>query len=55
MRYDAVAWDAARPAAEQAALHGRPLGFDLKPKPGGDAGEVRDDRPAAGTRSGYRP
>jgi 3-oxoacyl-[acyl-carrier protein] reductase len=55
MRYDAVAWDAARPAAEQAALHGRPLGFDLKPKPGGDAGEVRDDRPAAGTRSGYCP
>lgn len=33
MRYDAVSWDATRPAAEQAALHGRPLGFDLKPKP----------------------
>ena len=28
MRYDAVSWDASRPAAEQAALHGRPLGFD---------------------------
>jgi 3-oxoacyl-[acyl-carrier protein] reductase len=54
MRYDAVAWDAARPAAEQAALHGRPLGFELKANPGGDAGEVRDDRPATGTRSGYR-
>ena len=29
MRYDAVAWDAKRPAVEQAALHGRPLGFKL--------------------------
>jgi 3-oxoacyl-[acyl-carrier protein] reductase len=55
MRYDAVAWDAARPAAEQAALHGQPLGFELKPKAGGDAGEVRDDRPVAGTGAGYRP
>ena len=33
MRYDAVSWDAARPPAEQATLHGRPLGFDLKSKP----------------------
>ena len=32
MRYDAEGWDGARPAAEQAALHGRPLGFELKPK-----------------------
>jgi len=32
MRYDALDWDAERPAEEQAALHGRPLGFDLKPK-----------------------
>jgi 3-oxoacyl-[acyl-carrier protein] reductase len=32
MRYDAEAWDGARPAEEQAALHGRPLGFDLKAK-----------------------
>ena len=55
MRYDAVAWDAARPAAEQAALHGRPLGFDLKPKAGGEGQEVRDDRPATGTRADYRP
>lgn len=46
MRYDAVAWDADRPGAEQAALHGRPLGFDLKPRPSGDGEEVRDDRPA---------
>ena len=30
MRYDAEAWDGARPAEEQAALHGRPLGFELK-------------------------
>ncbi|MFT5445726.1 MAG: NAD(P)-dependent dehydrogenase (short-subunit alcohol dehydrogenase family) [Gammaproteobacteria bacterium] len=49
MRYDAVAWDAGRPGAEQAALYGRPLGFDLKPRSGGDAEEVRDDRPAQGT------
>ncbi len=49
MRYDAVAWDADRPADEQAALHGRPLGFDLKPKTDGEQGEVRDDRPAVGT------
>ena len=35
MRYDAAAWDAARPPEEQAALHGRPLGFELKPKAGG--------------------
>jgi len=54
MRYDAVSWDAGRPAAEQAALHGRPLGFDLKPKPGGDGTEVRDDRPVAGTRASDR-
>lgn len=46
MRYDAVAWDTDRPGAEQAALHGRPLGFDLKPRPSGDGEEVRDDRPA---------
>jgi len=45
MRYDAVSWDATRPAAEQAAQHGRPLGFDLKPKAEGDGREVRDDRP----------
>ena len=50
MRYDAVAWDATRPADEQAALHGRPLGFELKPKASGDAHEVRDDRPASGTQ-----
>jgi hypothetical protein len=31
MRYDAEGWDGARPAEEQAALHGRPLGFELKP------------------------
>ncbi len=55
MRYDAVSWDAARPAAEQAVLHGRPLGFDLKPKADGDAREVRDDRPAPGTAAAYRP
>jgi 3-oxoacyl-[acyl-carrier protein] reductase len=54
MRYDAVSWDAARPAAEQAALHGRPLGFDLKPKSGGDSQEVRDDRPAQGTQADFR-
>jgi NAD(P)-dependent dehydrogenase (short-subunit alcohol dehydrogenase family) len=52
MRYDAVSWDAARPAAEQALLHGRALGFDLKPKALGDAQELRDDRAlnAANTR-----
>ena len=55
MRYDAVSWDAARPAAEQAALHGRPLGFELKLKPEGDGGEVRDDRPTTGTQAEYRP
>jgi 3-oxoacyl-[acyl-carrier protein] reductase len=37
MRYDAERWDSARPADEQAALHGRPLGFELKPKAGSDA------------------
>jgi 3-oxoacyl-[acyl-carrier protein] reductase len=36
MRYDAEAWDGARPAEEQAALHGRPLGFELKAKTGTD-------------------
>ena len=30
MRYDAADWDAARPPEEQAALHCRPLGFELK-------------------------
>ena len=30
MRYDAADWDGARPPEEQAALHGRPLGFELK-------------------------
>jgi NAD(P)-dependent dehydrogenase (short-subunit alcohol dehydrogenase family) len=49
MRYDAVAWDAARPGAEQAALHGRPLGFDLKPRADGSSEEVRNDRRAQGT------
>jgi hypothetical protein len=48
MRYDAVSWDASRPAAEQAALHGRPLGFELKPKAAGDGQEARDDRPTPG-------
>ena len=43
MRYDALAWDGAAPPEEQAALHGRPLGFELKPKAGGDAAEARDD------------
>jgi 3-oxoacyl-[acyl-carrier protein] reductase len=33
MRYDALEWDAGRPAEQQAALHGRPFGFDLKAKP----------------------
>ena len=54
MRFDAVSWDAARPAAEQASLHGRPLGFDLKPKADGDEHEVRDDRPADGTHARYK-
>jgi len=53
MRYDAVGWDAARPAAEQAALLGRPLGFELKPKASGDGHEVRDDRPAIGTETRF--
>lgn len=53
MRYDAVEWDAARPAAEQAALNGRPLGFELKPKASCDADEVRDDRPTIGTAAGF--
>jgi len=53
MRYDAVAWDAARPAEEQAALHGRPLGFNLKPRPDGDTQEVRDDRAAVGTQARF--
>jgi len=34
IRYDALEWDATRPADEQAALIGRPLGFELKPKAG---------------------
>ena len=55
MRYDAVSWDASRPAAEQAAQHGRPLGFLLKPNADGDGREVRDDRPATGTTAAYRP
>jgi len=46
MRYNAAAWDATRPASEQAALHGRPLGFELKPKGNADAHGVREDRPA---------
>jgi 3-oxoacyl-[acyl-carrier protein] reductase len=53
MRYDAVAWDAGRPAVEQAALHGRPLGFDLKQKASGDGAEVRDDRLAVGTAARF--
>jgi NAD(P)-dependent dehydrogenase (short-subunit alcohol dehydrogenase family) len=53
MRYDAVAWDGTRPADEQAALYGRPLGFELKPKAGSDAHEVRDDRPAIGTQARF--
>ncbi len=52
MRYDAVAWDPERPAEEQAALHGRPLGFELKPKAGG-AHEARDDRPTIGTAARF--
>jgi len=32
MRFDAVNWDGTRLAAEQAALHGQPLGFELRPK-----------------------
>jgi NAD(P)-dependent dehydrogenase (short-subunit alcohol dehydrogenase family) len=53
MRYDAVSWDAARPAAEQAVLHGRLLGFDLKPKADGDGKEVRDDTPTVGTQASF--
>ena len=53
MRYDAVQWDAARPAGEQAALHGRPLGFELKPKASGEGREVRDERPAIGTEARF--
>ena len=34
MRYDALDWDANSPAEQQAALHGQPLGFELKPKAG---------------------
>ena len=52
MRYDAVAWDAERSADEQAALHGRPLGFVLKSK-AGDADEVHDERPAIGTQARF--
>lgn len=55
MRYDAVSWDAIRPAAEQAVLHSRPLGFELKPKANGNGIEARDDRPATGTRADYQP
>ena len=33
MRYNALDWDAERPPEEQAALNGRPLGFELKPGP----------------------
>lgn len=32
MRYDAFEWDESRPAEEQAKLHGRPLGFELRPQ-----------------------
>ena len=53
MRYDAVARDAARPADEQAALHGQPLGFELKPKASGDGLEVRDERSAIGTEARF--
>lgn len=55
MRYDAVAWDPARPPEEQAAIHGRPLGFLLKPKTSGDEQEVRDDRRAIGTEAKFNP
>lgn len=44
MRYDAVAWDAARPPEEQAAVHGRPLGFELKPKASVEGRGSRDER-----------
>lgn len=54
MRYDAVAWDAARPAAEQAVRHGRPLGFELKSKADGGGDEVRDDVRSSGTTAAYR-
>lgn len=33
-------------------LHGRPLGFVLKPK-AGDADEVHDERPAPGTQARF--
>jgi hypothetical protein len=33
-------------------LHGRPLGFELKPKAGG-AHEARDDRPTIGTAARF--
>lgn len=55
MRYDAVSWDASRRPEEQAAMHGRPLGFDLKPMSNGGGQEVRDDKPARGTEAIYRP
>ena len=53
MRYDAVEWDAARPADEQAVLHGRPLGFELKLKAGSNGREVRDEHPAIGTQAHF--
>jgi hypothetical protein len=34
-------------------LHGRPLGFELKPKAGSDGHEVRDERPAIGTQARF--
>jgi 3-oxoacyl-[acyl-carrier protein] reductase len=55
MRYDAVAWDASRPAEEQAALHGRPLGFELKPDAAGNRNEVSDDKASLGTRAIFDP
>jgi NAD(P)-dependent dehydrogenase (short-subunit alcohol dehydrogenase family) len=53
MRYDAVKWDADRPPSEQAALNGRPLGFELKPTTNSDGYEVRDDRPEIGTEARF--
>jgi len=47
-RYDAVSWDAARPTTEQAALHGQPLGSDVKPKADGDGQEAHDGTPTTG-------
>ncbi len=50
-----VGWARAAYAVDAGAgtlLHG-PLGFDLKPKAGGDAHEVRDDRPATGTEARF--